>query len=387
MKFLRRNKYSYLRAEKGTKVPEESSDGVRARKFSDMQDVAKFMSYTYSLPNVKRAIEQYSLGGGNWQYPSPRDPRNQVTAPRPTNTELDFALDPNSIGPNPESIYHMEVAYAPSDFNGRPISLAEAKMAYEQKEPPPESDAWARRRWEQGRQHYMDMMGISGDHFPESFKDKNWRGPTEERDIIRQLRLMYPNEPEETFQSNEGIASLMARRASSELTMLQNFDLLSGTDTLRFNGYAVDGERTGSRDYPLTMGMGQYQRRGTPELRISPNADQQTGAHELSHVVDFDSAGLSNRLQSEMNWDLITSKSDSDYDAQGGVQYVMRPTEIRARLMGLRWAMYHNKIKDPSEQYVADDISKIESVGGADLRRLRLIYDDETIAKLLNTAY
>ena len=220
--------------------------------------------------------------------------------------------------------------------------------------------------------------------------NKNWMQPTEERKIVRELREQFPNEPEETFQSVEGLASLMARRSADEFSMLHNFDLMPSEMRASILGAVVGKESLGSETLPLTMGMGQYQRRGAGAVLMSPRADQQTGAHELSHVSDYDSKTQAKYMRSEEDARTMAKSMAGNTELSSGdrmFQYLTSPTEIRARLMGLRWNMYQNKIKDPSEGYTVQDIQNLGEDTGSDLVRLREVYDDEAIARMLNNVY
>lgn len=217
--------------------------------------------------------------------------------------------------------------------------------------------------------------------------------PTEEREIIKELRQQFPNEPEETFQSLEGLASLMARRSADEFSMMHNFDLMP-KDMRGMTVGAVAGKRSpGTEVLPLTMGMGQYQRRGAGAVLMSPRADQQTAAHELAHVSDYDSETQAKYLRSEEDARTqARSRSLGQFGAEMNINremnnYIYSPTEIRSRLMGLRWNMYQNKIKDPSEGYTVEDVQKLGEDAGSDLSRLREVYDDEAIARMLNNVY
>jgi hypothetical protein len=434
MNIAKRKRYGYLRADNGTKVENgDSEEKMRTKKFSEMQDVTKFMNYVYGLPNVRRAIEDYALGGGEFEYLAPygspeyeenqrryeeakarvaastdydtRDgdwpddvpTRAMIRAPRPTPNDFEFAFDSESIGPQPEGIQVIEDEFTRDSFLDTPISLAEAKAAYEWEEGPPETeDDWrSRARWEAARRQHMNMFGIpyEGKSGHQSYTDRNWMQPTEEREIIKELRQQFPNEPEETFQSLEGLASLMARRSADEFSMMHNFDLMP-KDMRGMTVGAVAGKRSpGTEVLPLTMGMGQYQRRGAGAVLMSPRADQQTAAHELAHVSDYDSETQAKYLRSEEDARTqARSRSLGQFGAEMNINremnnYIYSPTEIRSRLMGLRWNMYQNKIKDPSEGYTVEDVQKLGEDAGSDLSRLREVYDDEAIARMLNNVY
>tara|TARA_R100001510_G_scaffold26554_1_gene23362 strand:+ start:2032 stop:3333 length:1302 start_codon:yes stop_codon:yes gene_type:complete len=433
MNIAKKKRYGYLRADNGTKVENgDSEDKMRTKKFSEMQDVTKFMNYVYELPNVRRAIEDYALGGGEFEYLAPygspayeenqrryeeaqarvaastdydtRDgdwpgdvpTRAMLRAPRPTPSDFEFAFDSESIGPPTEGIQVLEDEFTGDSYLSTPISLAEAKAAYEWEEGPPETenDYLSRARWKAAREQHMDMFGIpyEGKSLWKEYTDRNWMQPTEEKEIVKELRRQFPNEPEETFQSVEGLASLMARRSADEFSMMHNFDLMP-EDLRRTTLGAVAGKRSpGTELIPLTMGMGQYQRRGAGAILMSPRAGQQTAAHELAHVSDYDSETQEKYLMSEQDARTEARSRAAGYDSEmmqnhAMNAYIYSPTEIRSRLMGLRWNMYQNKIKDPSEGYTVEDVEKLGKDAGSDLSRLREIYDDEAIARMLNNVY
>jgi len=431
MNIAKKKRYGYLRADNGTKVENgDPEEGVRTKKFSEMKDVTNFMNYVYGLPNVRRSIEDHSLGGGEFtyvaDYGSPayeahekkleeakrrtamatdyetRDgdwyndlPAQALeSAPRPTRNDFEFAFDSESVGPRPEGIGVLEdeFLYDYSHLGG--LTLAEAKANYEWEEGPPETeDDWrSRARWKSSRKQYARMFGLplDGKGPSPSPYNKNWMQPTEERKIVRELREQFPNEPEETFQSVEGLASLMARRSADEFSMLHNFDLMPSEMRASILGAVAGKESLGSETLPLTMGMGQYQRRGAGAILMSPRADQQTGAHELSHVSDYDSKTQAKYMRSEEDARTMAKSMAGNTELSSGdrmFQYLTSPTEIRARLMGLRWNMYQNKIKDPSEGYTVQDIQNLGEDTGSDLVRLREVYDDEAIARMLNNVY
>ena len=435
MNIAKRKRYGYLRADNGTKVENgDSEEKMRTKKFSEMQDVTKFMNYVYGLPNVRRAIEDYALGGGEFEYVAPynspaavenrrryeealvrqanatdfdtRDgdwpgdvpERTMLRAPRPTPGDFEFAFDSESIGPHPEGIQVIEDRFTKDSVLNTPISLAEAKAAYEWEEGPPETeDDWrSRARWEAARKQHMDMFGIPYEgkkNYRAKYYDRNWMQPTEEKEIVEELRRQFPDEPEETFQSLEGLASLMARRSADEFSMMHNFELMPKDMRDRTLGMVVGKRAPGTELVPLTMGMGQYQRRGAGAVLMSPRADQQTAAHELAHVSDYDSETQAKYLRSEEDARAIArSRSLGPSGAEMNIDhamsaYIFEPTEIRSRLMGLRWNMYQNKIKDPSEGYTVEDVQKLGDDGGSDLARLREVYDDEAIARMLNNVY
>lgn len=351
MNVAKRHKYIYVRAEKGTEVPKKPDEDVRVKKFSEMQKAGDFYDYVYSLPNVQNAIEKYSLKTENeFYYPSgtPEGDAHQAaflagedvgeqpkfSAPKISQSDLEFLIDKDSTGPMPEG--------AQALYFGR--GLDDDKYG------------WRRERIEEDAGDFV--------------------GPIKQKNIIKQLKAMYPNEPNETFETSAGIAKMMAKRARDRFTYSQNFT------TDNYLGEGVYGavqpsNSSGSQRRPFIMGMADVQRRGRDSVMLDPESPEGTTVHEMSHTGDFKTNAQSQYMRSLINWGKASSVKD---------EYMYQPTEIRARLMEVREQLYKDEVRDPKDSYTAEDLSKVDAdlLG---LKNLRKIYDDEAIAELLNNAY
>ena len=352
MNVAKRHKYTYVRAEKGTEVPKKPDEDVRVKKFSEMQEAGDFYDYVYSLPNVQNAIEKYSLETENtFNYPhgTPQmdahmekvragimdEEAPTFTAPKISQSDVEFLRDSESVGP-----------------------LTEGALA-------------VRDRF---RLNQEDKYGVWAEGFEKNVND--YVGPIKQKHIIKELKAMYPNEPNKTFETSAGIAKMMAKRARDRFTYSQNFT------TDNYLGEGVYGavqpsNSSGSQRRPFIMGMADVQKRGRDSIMLDPNSPEGTTVHEMSHAGDFKTNAQSQYMRSLINWGKASSVRDN---------YMYQPTEIRARLMEVREQLYKNGIRDPKDTYTVEDVSKV----GDDLlglKNLRKIYDDESIAELLNNAY
>jgi len=451
VKAAKKKRFQYLRSKKEPKVTEptgnkESDSSVRVRKFSELQETGDFLKYVYGLPTTQKAIQDYSLTDSYTRRNENVDedgnflPDYEVQRPR--RSDLEFGADATNVGPATESVYELQDAFGhvgAAAWSDDKVSLAEAKAAFDDKKGPEEYNTAlenqmrpsnedlpqqelrkkrdARFNWNNLRNYYADVMGIdekdsSGkviryyergrrysdissplmelrdDYKPDVYTDKG---------LIKKLKGMYPNEPNETFESSEGIAKLMARRAGDRMSFSQNFDLVDARTEGRYEGLVTKENpnvkksdswsiEAGSKSRPFTSGLGHIQMKGVPRIALAAYADKQVGAHEASHAGDFQTGSQAKYIRDNIDWDVHKSNKDKINKA-GGRDYIFEPSEVKARLMGVRYKMYHQSGKDPKDKYSLADVSNYDAQDDTDISRLRLLYSDETIAKLLNNVY
>ena len=341
----------YLRADNGTEVPKNKRGLRRREKFSEMQKAGDFYDYVYSLPNVQSAIKKYNLTSENELPYPPESPQfqeyvNKMTetgdlsvdaprynAPRVREEDIDFMLDQESVGPLPEGAQAIYYSFGLG----------------------------------------KDKYGSAGRRL-ERYRDK-YTGPVDEKRVVEELKEMYPNEPKESFETAEGIAGLMAKRARDRFTYSQNFttDNPYGDEVY---GEVIPSNSAGTKEKPFMMGMASVQKRGRDSVMMSPDAPKETTVHEMSHTGDFKTGTQAKYIRSLVDWDR----------ARGESNYMFEPTEVRARLMEVRENLYNNGVRDPKDTYTAEDLSKVTGdVMG--LSYLRRVYTDKAIAELLNNAY
>ena len=451
MKAAKKKRFQYLRSKKEPKVTEptgnkESDSSVRVRKFSELQETGDFLKYVYGLPTTQKAIQDYSLTDSYTRRNDNVDedgnflPDYEVQRPR--RSDLEFSADATNVGPATESVYELQDAYgragaALGAYDG--VSLAEAKAAFDDKKGPEEYNTAlenqmrpsnedlpykdlspklnARRNWNKLRNYYADVMGIDEKDSSGKvirFHNEGWRysdvssplnemsyGPNPgvytDKGLIKKLKGMYPNEPDETFESSEGIAKLMARRAGDRMSFSQNFDLVDERREGKYEGLVTKENpntkksstwsiEAGSKSRPFTSGLGHIQMKGVPRIALAAGADKQTGAHEASHAGDFQTGSQARYISDNIDWDVHDSNK-GEIGRGPSRDYIFEPSEVKARLMGVRYKMYHQSGKDPKDKYSLADVSNYDAQDDTDISRLRLLYSDETIAKLLNNVY
>lgn len=429
MKVAKKKRFQYLRSEKEPKVTEptgnkESDSSVRVRKFSELQETGDFLKYVYGLPTTQKAIQDYSLTDSYKRRNDNVDedgnflPDYEVQRPR--RSDLEFGADATNVGPATESVYELQDAFGhvgAAAWSDDKVSLAEAKAAFDDKKGPEEYNRDARFNWNNLRNYYADVMGIdekdsSGkvtryydkgriysdissplmelrdDYNPDVYTDKG---------LIKKLKGMYPNEPNETFESSEGIAKLMARRAGDRMSFSQNFDLVDERTEGKYEGLVTKENpnvkksdswsiEAGSKSRPFTSGLGHIQMKGVPRIALAAGADKQVGAHEASHAGDFQTGSQAKYIRDNIDWDVHKS-NEGEIGNGPSRDYIFEPSEVKARLMGVRYKMYHQLGKDPKDKYSLADVSNYDAQDDTDISRLRLLYSDETIAKLLNNVY
>jgi len=166
----------------------------------------------------------------------------------------------------------------------------------------------------------------------------------------------------------------------------------------------------GSRRNPIPMGLGHVMKRGNVRVQANEDASQSISVHEAAHASDpytrfeqsllenvFFGNSLSNSAQSGAY--TFTKKRDTsvyevsqdspDMTREQAVRYVdylREPTEIKSRLMEIRFALKDLKLGD----YTLEDLERISpgSRAGEALKELMyIVKDEDELIRALNIAY
>lgn len=174
------------------------------------------------------------------------------------------------------------------------------------------------------------------------------------------------------------------------------------------------GNTPGNEGKPLIMGLGKAQMMGAKNFQVSsrglPAYERSTTVHEMSHATD--KSGL---LMPESEMDFITGLQDpsqwqSELDAVDNAdarsemydkrekfaKYVSNPTEVKARLMDLRYLADKHDLD--AVEITAKDLRDLgeELRGNRDLEGWRIdevmgqlsyLYDDDAISSLLDKVW
>lgn len=359
MKAAKKNRFQYLRSDKEPDGKKKSGPSVRVKKFSEMQDVGEFYDYLYSLPNVKDAVAKNTLGSEislmdhrsyeEMMNPATRDlPATYTTFKRPTIDELEFQADDLSVGPPTEKMIVLEDRNpgSPSDIANKNLRHEQMGLDYLIREANPEYP-----------------LGLNAEDFYKIVKEDG---------VIGELKSMYPNAPKELFDSAEGLAELVSRRARDKFSYSQNFDTFD--DPYR-NGAVVPTNSSGSKGSPFIMGMASVQKRGRDNVFLNTDSPRSTAVHEMAHAGDFQTDTSARYIRER----IAPGAESTD-------PYLYNPSEIRSRLMEIREQLYRKGLRDPKDKYREEDLSKVDQ-GLLGLERLREIFNDDGITDLLNNIY
>lgn len=234
------------------------------------------------------------------------------------------------------------------------------------------------------------------------------------RDVpaLKALIEMYPNSPNKTKQD---LANLYIRHRTDPMaTHIQKNP--NPQEREGYLGYVMTYgafDNSGSISNPAYMGLNHIMKRGNKAVQANDDSSQSIVVHEAAHASDpytrFERSAFGRLLDQAKGSDTSDSAQSGAYvfkqnprisqrlisedrpelsyeEAEFLADYFSQPTEIKSRLMELRYALKDLKLGD----YSSEDLDRISpsSRAGQALQELRyVVRDDEELIRALNIAY